>query len=354
MSTRFLRSTIAPLSAALVCGLALAAPAEAREWRVRTAAELKRANAGAATGDVVRLSGRIAAPIAPARPGVRYVGPAVVGGLSLTQDDTVVERVTALGTLFAENAKGIVVRNVTVSAGKLEANQMVWLVRRVRNATFDRVVTTATLTSEYENRGRCFYETSHSVIRDCRTVLEYSGPENGAGHAQFLRDRSNDNLFERDTLLAGTRSPREWARMIMLATSGSHPGTSPRNTFRECVYVGTGMIYLQDNVSGWKLENSAFRSGQEFRTNRLDDVTIENCVFVTDGTQAFIEDARGSSGRLRNNVFAARGQGRGSPLATGSSLALEQNVETRSPAKFVRNSELARFDPRPLAKPKRR
>lgn len=265
-------------------------------------AQLAAANESAPEGELIKLlPKRFTAPIAPRNRHVTYeASGATVPSLSVYRDFTRVIGATVEGTLTVQDCQGAELRALTILGGELAANRMLWLIRNASGILFSGIRSYANLGSASECRGRYFYSTSNSAIQDCVTVIEYVGPNNGEQFVHNVRDKSSGNTFERDTILAGLNSPKEWARMLMLATSGSYPATSPRNTYRDCHYACSGMIYLQDNVADWTLERSTFQSAVEFRTNRMDRVLIDRCQFHG----GFIEDSGGrSTGSLKDCLF---------------------------------------------------
>ena len=274
---------------------------------VATDAQLAHANLNAPEGDTITLVPRAwSTPLAPARPGITYMARgSSIPPLTITRDRTVVIGTTVRGSLTVENCTRVEVRQCSVMGDDLRANQMLWLIRNVSRAFFSEVYSFARLSSVSECRGRFFYGLSDSLVQDCETVIEYAGANVGEQFVHNVRDRSVRNAFQRDVIRAGLNSPREWARNLHLASSGSYETTCHGNVYRDCRYETTGLIYLQEIVQDWRLERCQFK-GSEIRTNRVERFTATGCRFETRQRHAFIEDGGGqSSGEMRDCVFVS-------------------------------------------------
>jgi Pel9A-like, right handed beta helix region/Fibronectin type III domain len=162
-----------------------------------------------------------------------------------------------------------------------------------------------------EGAGRYLYTSYNNTFRDNHWAFEASSPPSGDMWVTFyMRDSSQSNLFERDTMLCGMQSGYSMGGRIVNAGVAPMVGGCINNTWRSCIYKTTSYMFLQDKFIGCTIENSTFASRDAYALWGLNDIVnckIRNNLFYSGNNKPVkIEgDILPGTTDIKNNIFYA-------------------------------------------------
>jgi hypothetical protein len=164
-----------------------------------------------------------------------------------------------------------------------------------------------------EGAGRYLYTSYNNTFRDNKWQFEASGPPSGDMWVTFyMRDSSQANLFERDTMLCGMQSGFNMGGRIVNAGVPEMVGGCINNTWRSCIYKTTSYMFIQDKFIGCTIENSTFASQDDYALWVLNDVVnskIKNNLFYSGNNKPvkFEGSIQPGTTDIKNNIFYAAG-----------------------------------------------
>lgn len=229
----------------------------------------------------------------------------------------VIEGAVTAGDTTTNNRSFNVVYNTTFKCGVIAAGGSAYAsrIRCASDGVLNRVrIFATTINANADSRGRYFYGARRFTITDCKFVYEVWGNANGEQYTTGIRDRSQYNVFVRDTVWVGMKS--SGSRPLLVSQSGSFGSSALNNTWYACDYrskvqpdANDAFVYAQDGLLSARFYYCLFAdsSGTPFNANSGSNGVFQNCTFFS-GTSPKVWLAavsNPSATRLGGCVFAS-------------------------------------------------